>query len=212
MATRISVSEGSGLASSSARQVIIIPGVQKPHWSPCLSLKPCWIGSSSVPLASPSTVRTWWPSAMTASTVQDLTGWPSSWTTHVPQFEVSQPQRVPVSLRSPRRKCTSSNRGSTSRVCATPLTVTVICMSGLLPAGPGGGPAQRPGGQLAGQVALVVLRPALVGDRAHVLGGDPAGLDERLLGGRPAAQRVLGLDGAEVLRADSGQPDADLGD
>src|SRR3954468_12167713 len=123
---------------------------------------------------------------MTASTVQDLTGWPSSWTTQVPQFEVSQPQWVPVNRSSSHRKCTSSSRGSTSRVCAAPLTVTVICTSGLLAGstalGAGGGPAQRSGGELAGQVALVVLRPALVGDRAHVLGGDPPGRGERLLG------------------------------
>ena len=40
----------------------------------------------------PSTVRTSWPSAMAASTVQDFTGTPSSHTTQAPQLEVSQPQ------------------------------------------------------------------------------------------------------------------------
>src|SRR5690606_13202996 len=83
-------------------------------------------------------------------------------------------------------------RGSTSRVYAVPLTVTVISMSGLLSTGTGGGPAQRPRGQLAGQVSLVVDRAALVGHRLAVLGGDPAGPGEALLGGRLAAQRRPG--------------------
>src|SRR5690606_39598300 len=109
------------------------------------------------------------------------------------------------------RKCTSSSRGSTSRVYAVPLTVTVISMSGLLSTGTGGGPAQRPRGQLAGQVSLVVDRAALVGHRLAVLGGDPAGPGEALLGGRLAAQRRLGLRGGEVRRADRGQADAHIG-
>ena len=51
-----------------------------------------------------------------------------------------------------------------ARVTRSPLTVMVTCMSGLLSLGPaGGGSAQRPRGQLAGQVALVVGRAALVG-------------------------------------------------
>jgi hypothetical protein len=34
IASRTSSSVGSGFRSSSHRAVIIIPGVQKPHWSP----------------------------------------------------------------------------------------------------------------------------------------------------------------------------------
>ena len=49
---------GSGLRSSSARAVIIIPGVQKPHCRPWHSMKPCWTGSSSPSCSRPSTVRT----------------------------------------------------------------------------------------------------------------------------------------------------------
>ena len=45
----------------------------------------------------PSTVSTSCPSAIAASIVQDLTGSPSTSTTHAPQFVVSQPQWVPVS-------------------------------------------------------------------------------------------------------------------
>ena len=93
-----------------------MPGVQNPHCSPWHSAKPCCTGSSRPPLSSPSTVRTWRPSAMAASTVHDLTGVPSSHTTQAPQFEVSQPQCEPVSRSSSRRKWMSSSRGSTSRV------------------------------------------------------------------------------------------------
>ena len=53
---------------------------------------------------------------MAASIVQDFTGSPSTSTTQTPQLLVSQPQWVPVSPRSSRRKCTSSIRGSTSRL------------------------------------------------------------------------------------------------
>jgi hypothetical protein len=79
-----------------------------------------------VGVARPSTVVTRRPSAITASTVQDLTGVSSSQTTQAPQFEVSQPQCEPVSPRSSRRKWMSSRRGSTSRVWSVALTVTVI--------------------------------------------------------------------------------------
>ena len=169
IASRISSSDGSGLWSSSQRAVIIMPGVQKPHCSPWQATKPCCTGSSSAPCARPSTVRTSWPSAITASTVHDLTGVPSNHTAHTPQLEVSQPQWVPVSPSSSRRKCTSSSRGSTSRVYSSPFTVTVICMSRLLSLGAGGGAAQRPRGELAGEMPLVVDRAALVGGRLAVL-------------------------------------------
>jgi len=43
----------------------------------------------------PSTVETSRPSACTASTVQDFTGWPSSSTVHAPQWVVSQPMCFP---------------------------------------------------------------------------------------------------------------------
>src|SRR6266545_4870561 len=87
-------------------------------------------------------------------------------------------------------------------------------MSALLPvtASPPGGPAQRAGGELGGEMALVVGRPALVGDRVAMLGGDPAGFDKGFLGGRLAAQVRLGLGRGELLRADRGQADADVGE
>ena len=96
IAVRISSSDGFGFSSSRARVVISMPGVQKPHWSACRSWKPIWIGSSSPSTSSDSTVRISWPSAIAASVVHDLTGSPSISTTQAPQFDVSQPQWVPV--------------------------------------------------------------------------------------------------------------------
>jgi hypothetical protein len=115
IASRTSSAVGSGLLSSSQRAVISIPGVQKPHCSPWQTAKASWTGSSAGPAASPSTVVTRRPSAMTASIVQDLTGVSSSQTTQAPQLDVSQPQCEPVNPRSSRRKWMSSSRGSTTR-------------------------------------------------------------------------------------------------
>jgi hypothetical protein len=115
IASRTSSSVGSGLWSSSQRAVIIMPGVQNPHWSPWQAAKAVCTGSSAPPLPRPSTVVTRRPSAMTASIVQDLTGVSSSHTTQAPQLDVSQPQCEPVSRSSSRRKWMSSSRGSTTR-------------------------------------------------------------------------------------------------
>ena len=51
---------------------MIMPGVQKPHWSPCFSQKPSWIGWSLPSLASPSIVMISAPSPCTASRVHDF--------------------------------------------------------------------------------------------------------------------------------------------
>ena len=72
----------------------------------------------------PSTVVTSCPSAIAASTVHDFTGSPSSRTTHAPQFDVSQPQWVPVLPAVSRMKWTSSWRGSTSAATCSPLRLT----------------------------------------------------------------------------------------
>src|ERR1700744_6466390 len=105
----------------------------------------------------------------------------------------------------------SSMRGSTSRVYSVPLTVIVTSTSGLRAAGTGGGPAQGPGGELTGQVPLVVDRPALVSGGPAVLGRELAGPDERRVLGRLAPQELLGRLRHEVAGADRGQADARLG-
>src|SRR5215207_63661 len=128
IASRISASDGSGLASRSQRAVNIIPGVQKPHCKPCSVMNPCWMGSSSPPCSKPSTVKTSCPLAIAANIVQLFTGVPSIWTTQTPQLEVSQPQCVPVRPSSSRRKCTSNSLGSISRMYCSPFTFIVTCM------------------------------------------------------------------------------------
>ena len=76
--------------------------------------------------ASPSTVPISAPSACTARTVHDFVGCPSSNTVQAPQWVVSQPMWVPVSLSSSRIRWTRSVRDSTSAACASPFTVTLI--------------------------------------------------------------------------------------
>src|ERR687888_292734 len=124
---RISVSVSrSPFVPRSSTPVMIIPGVQKPHWSAWRSQNASWSGWSSPPRARPSIVVISLPSAWTASTVHDFTARPSKWIVQAPQSDVSQPIFVPVSPRSSRRKSTSSVRGSTSASCRTPLTVSAI--------------------------------------------------------------------------------------
>ena len=117
IASRTSSAVGSGLLSSSQRAVIIMPGRAEAALQPVAGRE--GLLDRVEPLARvarPSTVVTRRPSAITASTVQDLTGVSSSQTTQAPQLEVSQPQCEPVSPRSSRRKWMSSSRGSTTRV------------------------------------------------------------------------------------------------
>src|SRR3989442_7637033 len=212
-AQRISSSVGSCFSFNSARLVSIIPGVQKPHWSPCSCLKAAWIGCSRPPAASASTVVTCWPSAWTASMVQDFTGVPSTSTVQAPQWVVSHPMWVPVSLSLSRKKCTRRSRGSTSALLFSPLTVTVI----------GWPPSSHSPGALVGalqsalrkapdDVAFVLDGTAMVGSR---LGGFRRQGGRLLDGGviQPSApQRRFRFPGFDVLRADGGEPDAGRAD
>src|SRR5690348_2399296 len=212
MASRISATLGSGLRSSSQRAVIIIPGVQKPHCRPCSFMNAVCTGSSSPSCSRSSTVRISWPDAMAVSTVQLLTGSPSIQSTHVPQFDVSQPQWVPVRPRWSRTKCTRSRRGSTSRLTSSPLTVTVTCISGLLSARAGDGPAQCPLGELVDEMSLVVLGAALVGGRVALLTGETCRVDEAGLIRAAAGERRLRPRGPEMRSARGGEADPGLGD
>ena len=109
------VASDSGSARSSSCVARIMPGVQKPHCSPCLSQNASCSGCSVPSGASPSMVVIDAPSACTARQVHDLTATPSSSTVQAPHWLVSQPTLVPVRPPSSRRKWTSSSRGSTSR-------------------------------------------------------------------------------------------------
>src|SRR5882757_9810097 len=114
--------------------VMIMPGVQKPHCRPWCSRKASCIGCSGAPSAArPSMVRTSWPSAMTASVVQDFTALPSRWTTQAPHCEVSQPTWVPVSRRFSRRNWTRRVRGSILAFTGLPFTIReILAISTLL--------------------------------------------------------------------------------
>src|SRR6478609_1480618 len=186
-------------------------------------MKPSWTGSSTPSCSSPSTVRTSWPPAIAARTVHDLTGSPSSQVTQVPQLLVSQPQWVPVSPSSSRRKWTSSMRPSISRVTVSPLTLMVTCISAVpswvaclvtgharLDALDRG--AQRAPRQLIGEVAFVVGRAAVVGGGRAAFSGDRAGPGVELLGRLLAAQRLGDRGDAAGVRADRRQAHPGVGD
>src|SRR4051794_1822234 len=172
-----------------------MPGVQKPHCSPCSSMKPCCTGSSSPSCSSPSTVRISRPAAMAASTVHDFTGSPSICTTQVPQLLVSQPQCVPVRSSSSRRKCTRSIRGSTSAAASSPFTV-IFTSTFVLPLAGGrhalDGAPQRSLGQLVRQVALVLGRAALVARGLALLGRGARCRVDRVVVQLGPAQCLLG--------------------
>src|SRR6266550_1053656 len=104
-AWRICSADGLLLLASSALVAKIMPGVQKPHCSPCFAQNASWIGSSLPPSgATPSIVVTDEPSACAARHVHDFTATPSSCTVHAPHWLVSQPILVPVRLSVSRRK------------------------------------------------------------------------------------------------------------
>src|SRR5262245_53659437 len=211
-AQRISSSVGSGFSCRSATEVSIIPGVQKPHWRPCSSRNATWIGCSSAPCCRPSTVVISRPSAWTASTVQDLTGTPSSRTVQAPQWVVSHPWCVPVRPSVCRRKWTSSSRGSTSAACDSPLTVTltarVVCAAVGSIAVSAIAPPFRRGSESAldeypCDAALVLGAPANVVLRLGRLRGKSRRLDDRLVVELTPGERLLGRRRLEV-----GGPDA----
>src|SRR5712671_827778 len=122
------------LRCTKSTAVMIMPGVQKPHCKPWCSRKASCIGCSGAPSAArPSMVRTSWPSAITASVVQDFTALPSRWTTQAPHCEVSQPTWVPVSRRFSRKNCTSRVRGSILAFTGLPFTIReILAISSLL--------------------------------------------------------------------------------
>src|SRR5271165_6451617 len=114
----------------------------------------------------------------------------------------------------------SSSRGSTSREYSVPLTVTAsLIASASRPAPRHGtcprsadGLAERPGGELPGQVPFVISRAALVRDRAAVVGRELSGRSEMLLARGLADQVFLSFCGRKVGRADRSKTDASVRD
>ena len=114
-----------GSSRSSACAVRRMPGVQKPHWSPCCAQNASWIGwrLGALPRGSgagarPSTVVIAAPSACTARTRQLRTGLAVQSTVHAPHTPCSQPTCVPVRSSASRRKSASEVRGSASPLVA----------------------------------------------------------------------------------------------
>src|SRR5580704_15202138 len=96
MAWRTSRSVGRGFASSSAAQLITIPGVQKPHCRASCFTNATWRGCGVPSLERPSIVITRRPMASMARTLQLLTGILSSHTVQPEQEPRSQTIFVPV--------------------------------------------------------------------------------------------------------------------
>src|SRR3954469_16578378 len=211
MAHRMSSSDGRGFSSRRCFATSIMPGVQKPHCSPCSSLNPSWIGSRPSAPIMPSTVVIARPSACTPNTVHDFTGVPSSSTVHAPHEVVSHPMCVPVYPRVSRMTWTRSWRGSTSVVWSAPFSLTLISMAVLAPplqaAGRLEGPGQAATDEDLHDVPLVLGGAADVGDGIARRGREPAGFGEGLVGGLRAGQALFGLGGLDVLGADGGERD-----
>ena len=71
-----------------------------------------WIGCNWLPLASPSTVRIFFPFASSANIMQALTVLPSTSTVHAPHAPRSQTRFVPVNPMRSRNASKSVVRGS----------------------------------------------------------------------------------------------------
>src|ERR1035441_2871818 len=128
---RISDSSGAGLRFSRSVNERIMPGVQKPHWTPwCSQNAVC--NSVIEPIGeSPSMVTTSDPSACAASIVQLFTDPPSTRMVHAPHWPVSQPTLVPVNPRRSRTRSESRRCGGTETLCTCPFTFTEIGISGV---------------------------------------------------------------------------------
>src|SRR3974390_2203109 len=185
MPMRISSSVGDGFSLSRRCARTIMPGVQKPHCSPCIMRKPsCSADSEPSALAMPSMVVISEPCACTANTVQLFTDMPSRSTVQAPQWVVSQPTWVPVSERFSRRECTSSVRGSTRPSTSAPFTFMVTWVFAIfvpLSFRSRRGALQRAHHHDAPDMPAVLDRPAGIRCRRH----------DRLRGGSGPFQRGL---------------------
>src|SRR5579884_2671617 len=184
-----------------------MPGVQKPHCRPCWSQNACWIGCSSAPFASPSTVSSSAPSACTANIRQERTVRPFIKIVQAPQTPCSQPTCVPVRRRSSRMKSTSSLRGSQlpRSPCRSPSGGRSPSRPSLAPLPhAAGGLFERPPDEYAHHLAAVVGRAVDVAFGIGFVGGGIGGCRERLRAQRLADQRRLGALAAERRRPTAG--------
>src|SRR5687768_12274894 len=76
-------------------------------------------------------VVTFFPAAADTGVMQDLTGWPSTWTVQAPHCAMPQPNLVPVSPSSSRMTQSSGVSAGCSECASLPLTTNVIIYSPL---------------------------------------------------------------------------------
>ena len=196
------------LARGSRWARISMPGVQKPHCSPCFSQNASWSGWSSSPSArAPSTVVISAPSAWTASMMQERTVSPSRARCRCRRRRARSRCGCRCRPRSSRRKSTSSQPrldrelvaaavdGEADRRCAGP------CVTALPRAGRRRRARRRARCRASSRrySALAWTSPRAGRSRRRPRGGlvGAAGV------GRAAASAVLGRRGAHRGRADA---------
>ena len=93
--------------------LMMMPGMQKPHWTANWSMKACWTGLS-VPSGAcrPSTVTMSLPSAQLVRYRQVSVATPSMRTVQAPHSPTSQPRLTLVRFRRLRRVSSRLSRGS----------------------------------------------------------------------------------------------------
>src|SRR5215208_2552414 len=198
MASRISRSVGLGFLSRNSVPVMIMPGVQNPHCSPCSWRNPSCTGVSSVPLQIPSMVVTSCPSVRTASTVH---GTRSAVGRVTPPVGSRQPEMIPdkVNQEQPRLD-----------ICLPQLAVDIYLHPHRIPflSRPLDSRLQGPTDQNLHQVLLKGHRTAGVLDRVALLGrlfpGPLVQLRVRTL----SSEQLLGFASPERRASDATHPDS----
>ncbi len=114
------------MRSSSAAQLITMPGVQKPHCSASCSMKASWTGCSRSPCGKPFDGRDSRAPTSIASIMQEQTGAPSSQTVqaeHAPRLHAIL---VPVSPSGPRSASASVIWFGARNARSAPFTLSAI--------------------------------------------------------------------------------------
>src|SRR5919198_3714467 len=122
---RISSTDGSGFAATSAAAETTCPGVQKPHCTASAFTKAAtsgWSRNPSMVVTSPCTVC--------ASVMHDSVGTPSTCTVHAPQWPSLHAPFVPVSPSRSRRTVARLAPIGTSTTCSSPFTTSVTSGTG----------------------------------------------------------------------------------
>src|SRR2546426_145886 len=125
-ASWIWVSVGCGCRSSKALAVRITPLRQKPHCAACSSMNACCSGCGCSSVPSPSSVVISTPVIVPAGVTQERIARPWASTVQAPHWPSPQPNLGPRRLRSSLSTYSSGVAGSTSTVCALPLTVSIM--------------------------------------------------------------------------------------